>query len=316
MTKALVLGASGGMGYSIVKELSSRGIDVTAFARTKSRLEELFGNDAKITIFSGDIFNVEDLQEAAKGVSIIFHAANIPYTEWEEKLALLMKNIITVTKAEDAKLAIVDNIYAYGRNPGQKVTEATLKKPHTKKGRIRLHVEGLVRDSGVHSLIAHFPDFYGPNAENTILHYTLKNVVRNKKAGFVGDQAIAREFIFTPDGAKAIVNLALKEEAYGQNWNIPGYDVITGQELIETIRKVTGFTKGVSTISKNMIRFLGLFNANMREVVEMFYLNEDPVVLNGEKYERLIGSVPRTSYHEGLKQTIDYMKIGVSLPTD
>ena len=35
MKKALVLGASGGMGYSIVKELSSRGIKVMAFARTK-----------------------------------------------------------------------------------------------------------------------------------------------------------------------------------------------------------------------------------------------------------------------------------------
>ena len=160
------------------------------------------------------------------------------------------------------------------------------------------------------ALIAHFPDFYGPNAENTILHYTLNNAVKNKKSIFVGDQRIAREFIFTPDGAKAIVNLALMDEAYGQNWNIPGYGVITGQELVETIRKMTGYKKRVSTISKNLIRFLGMFNANMREVVEMFYLNEDPVVLNGEKYEKLIGPIPRTSYEEGLKQTIDYMKQG------
>lgn len=308
MKKALVLGASGGMGYSIVKELSKRGIAVTAFARTKSKLEKLFGDDRNITIFSGDIFQAEDLQEAAKGVDVIFQSANIPYTEWEEKLARLMKNIVTAAKAEGAKLAIVDNIYAYGRNSGQKVTETVPKNPHTKKGNIRLKVESLVRESGVPALIAHFPDFYGPNAENTILHYTLQNMVKNKKSIFVGDQTIAREFIFTPDGAKAIVNLALVDEAYGQNWNIPGYDVITGLELVETIRKVTGNKKRVSTITKNMVRFLGLFNANMREVVEMFYLNEDPVVLNGEKYEKMIGPVPCTSYEEGLKQTIDYMK--------
>ena len=46
----------------------------------------------------------------------------------------------------------------------------------------------------------------------------------------------------------------------------------------------------------------------MREVVEMFYLNEEPVVLDGEKYERMIGPVPRTSYREGLRQTIEYMQ--------
>jgi nucleoside-diphosphate-sugar epimerase len=57
-----------------------------------------------------------------------------------------------------------------------------------------------------------------------------------------------------------------------------------------------------------MIRFLGMFNRQMREVVEMFYLNEEPVVLNGEKVEKLIGKVPSTSYEEGLRQTIAHMK--------
>lgn len=308
MKKALVLGASGGMGYSIVKELSSRGISVVAFARTKSKLESLFGDDKNITIFAGDIFQKSDLKRAAEEVDIIFQSANIPYPEWEAKLAGFMTNILEVAKAEGTKLAVVDNIYAYGRSPGKKVDETIAKNPHTKKGNIRLKVEELIKASGVPAIIAHFPDFYGPNATNTILHYTLESVVKNKKAGYVGDQTIAREFIFTPDGAKAIVNLALREEAYGQDWNIPGYDVITGKEIVETIREITGYDKGVSTVSKNMIRFLGLFNGNMREVVEMFYLNEEPVVLEGLKYETQIGQLPKTSYKEGLKQTLEYMK--------
>ena len=177
-----------------------------------------------------------------------------------------------------------------------------------RKGKIRLQIETIIKKSGVPAVIAHFPDFYGPNAENTILHYTLQNVVKDKKALFVGDQRIAREFIFTPDGAKALVQLALTKEAYGQDWNIPGSDVITGEELVKTIREITPYSKGVSTITKGMIQFLGLFSANMREVVEMFYLNEEPVVLDGEKYERMIGTVPRTSYRDGLRQTIEYMQ--------
>ena len=79
-------------------------------------------------------------------------------------------------------------------------------------------------------MIAHFT-ISGPNAENTLLHYTLQNVVKDKKSMFVGKQRIAREFIFTPDGAKALVQLALREEAYGQNWNIPGCGVITGEDF-------------------------------------------------------------------------------------
>ncbi|MFF2447890.1 SDR family NAD(P)-dependent oxidoreductase [Neobacillus sp. NPDC058068] len=307
MKKALVLGASGGMGYSIVKELSARGISVIAFARTRSKLEKSFAADSKVRIFPGDLFKLDDLREAAKGVDVIFHAANIPYEEWEAKLQGFVSNILTVAREESVKLAIVDNIYAYGRATGKKVDEISPKNPHTKKGKIRLQVETAIKDSAVPALIAHFPDFYGPNAENTLLHHTLKDIVRNKKSRYVGDQKIAREFIFTPDGAKAIINLALNDEAYGQNWNIPSYGVISGEELIETLRQIRNYDKKVSTITKNMIRFLGLFNAGMREVVEMFYLNEEPVVLDGEKYERYIGPIPRTPYKEGLERTLKYM---------
>jgi nucleoside-diphosphate-sugar epimerase len=308
MKKALVLGASGGMGYSIVKELSSRGIAVTAFARTKGKLKKLFDGDSNVEIVTGDIFRQEDLIDAASGVDVIFQSANIPYSEWENKLATFMTHIIKAAEAHSAKLAIVDNIYAYGRSKGEEVSETTSKNPHTKKGKIRLEVEQLVKHSSVPALIAHFPDFYGPNAENTLLHHTLQNVVKNKKSSFVGNQKIAREFIYTPDGAKAIVTLALEEEAYGQNWNIPGYGVITGEEIVMAIREITQYDKPISTITKNMIKFLGLFSSGMREMVEMFYLNEEPVVLNGAKYERKIGTIPRTSYKEGLRQTIEFMK--------
>lgn len=308
MKKALVLGASGGMGYSIVKELSSRGIEVRAFARTKSKLDKLFQDEENVTTFQGDIFQVQDIKDAAKGVDVIFQAANIPYPEWEEKLEMFMGNILEAAKVSGASLAIVDNIYAYGRSGGRKVQEDFPKNPHTIKGRIRLNVEALVKNSDVKALIAHFPDFYGPNAENSILHFTLQGVVKNKRAMFVGNQKIKREFIFTPDGAKAIVNLALNENAYGQNWNIPGIGVISGKELVKIIRDMDNYEKGVSTITKNMIRFLGIFDPFMREVVEMFYLNEEPVVLDGTKYEQFIGELPRTSYREGLRQTLDYMK--------
>jgi len=78
MEKALVLGASGGMGYSIVKELCSRGIKVVAFARTKGKLERLFGDDPNVKIFSGDIFHKKDLAEVAKGVAKVSQDADIP----------------------------------------------------------------------------------------------------------------------------------------------------------------------------------------------------------------------------------------------
>lgn len=308
MKKAIVLGASGAMGYAIVNELAERNIEVCAFARNRKKLEKLFGRSENIQIAAGDALNKNELAKAVEGCELVFHSINIPYQEWAEKLLPIMRNVLEVVKENQAKLALVDNIYAYGRSNFGKVKETAPKQPHTKKGKLRLEQIEMIRNSGVPYVIAHFPDFYGPNAEGTMIGTTLPNVLRNKTAIYVGCQKKAREHIFTIDGAKAIVNLAITEKAYGQEWNIPAYGPITGEELIRLLREMTGFEKKVITIRKWMIQLLGLFNPFMHEFAEMYYLTEEPVVLDGSKYEREIGPLPRTPYEEGLKNTIDWMK--------
>jgi len=307
MKKALVLGATGGIGYALVNELIERGVEVVAFSRTKERLYNLYQYESKVTTFSGDVLVEKDVIEAANGVDVIFHAISFPYQEWRDKHPLCIEIIIRAAEIQQAKIALVDNIYAYGRQSKIEVSEDTKKEPHTKKGKIRLEMENRLKRSNIPSLIVHMPDLYGPNAENTILHETLKNVVLNKSANFVGDMKVSREFIFTLDGAKAMVELALREDTYNQNWNIPSAHPITGEEIIEILRKEVGYKKPIRTVSKTMIQFIGLFQPFMREMVEMLYLTEDPVILTGEKYEAVIGPVPKTPYIEGIKDTLNWM---------
>ncbi|MCS0543211.1 SDR family NAD(P)-dependent oxidoreductase, partial [Aeromonas veronii] len=99
MEKALVLGATGGMGYAIVEELIEREIEVIAFARSKEKLERLFNNREKVQIVTGDVFNEEDLINAAKDIDVIFHAINIPYSEWYEKQPTLMRNVVRAAES-------------------------------------------------------------------------------------------------------------------------------------------------------------------------------------------------------------------------
>lgn len=301
--KALVLGASGGMGYAIVKELVNRGVEVTAFARSINKLNHLFSRYPTVTIIPGDALNQNQLTQIARNKDIIFHAINLPYGDWETKLLPLTDSIIQAARKNNAKLAIVDNIYAYGKC-NETVKESTVKTPHTKKGKLRLQAEERVKRSRVPYVLAHFPDFYGPYAENTQLNFTIQSVIQNKRAWFIGSQYLAREHLFTLDGAQALVNLSFQDEAYGQHWNIPATHPVTGRELIRLIRDLTGYQKKVSTVTTNMLRLLGVFDRQMREFVEMQYLNQQAVILNGGKYEKLIGPLSRTSYKKGLELTI------------
>lgn len=143
MKKVLVLGASGNMGSSLVKEFSDRGIEVKAFARNKEKLLRLFHNEERVEVVQGDLFNQTDLLKAAQDVDLIVHSVNIPYREWK-KLPVLMDNVIQTVKMYNLKLAYVDNIYAYGRSVGKKMTEDMPKNPHTKKGKIRLQLENMI----------------------------------------------------------------------------------------------------------------------------------------------------------------------------
>ena len=91
MNKALVLGASGGMGYAIANELSHRGFlkwwHLPGIVPNWKICWELH---VHVTLVAGDAFDTEDLAAAAKDVDIIYHALNVPYSEWEEKLPVLM----------------------------------------------------------------------------------------------------------------------------------------------------------------------------------------------------------------------------------
>ena len=307
MKKALVMGASGGIGCAIVSELAARGIQVVAFARGKEKLQALFESYSNVSIFPGDVFNEEHVRKASVGIDVMFHAISFPYQEWEEKHIQCIHSIINVAQTQQAKIALVDNIYAYGRQSSI-VTEEVIKEPHTKKGKIRLAMENKLKASSVPSLIVHMPDLYGPNAENTILNETLKSVISNKKANFVGHMQVAREFLYTVDGAKAIVELALRSDTYNQNWNVPAVHPITGEQLLEIIRDITGYKKKVRTVSNAMIGILAIFSPFMKEMKEMMYLTEEPVILSGAKYESVIGTLPQTSYQEGLQQTLLWLK--------
>ncbi|MGM0852859.1 MAG: SDR family NAD(P)-dependent oxidoreductase [Bacillota bacterium] len=309
MKKAMVVGASGGMGYALVMELVSKGVEVVAFARGKEKLTRLFGSIERVTIETGDAENKDQLIHAAKGSDIIFHAMNLPYEEWKDKLRIITGNIILTAERHSARLAVVDNIYAYGRSGGEKLTEDQEKHPHTRKGKLRLEMIQMIKQSSVPALICHFPDFYGPNATNTYIHFTLEQLLKKKKAGFVGPRNVAREFIYTKDGAKALVELAYHEEAFGHKWNIPGVAPITGNEVEQILKSQLGEEKELYYISKSMFAVYALFaGKGMREALEMQYINSEPTILSGEKIDGFMGKRQHTSYEQGIAETIAFMR--------
>jgi nucleoside-diphosphate-sugar epimerase len=310
MKKALVLGATGGTGHALITELLARGIETIAFGRSQSKLQELaeqYGNPDHLHLAIGDVFSPEDIIAAAKEVDVIFQSANVKYQEMSTKLIPLGESVMKAANHLGKKIVIVDGIYVYSKNQLTKVTEDHPKNPHTKKGRLRVEFEELIFDKKwekSQALIVRLPDYYGPTSQNAYLHPTLQGIVSNQIAIFIGDLNTPREYVYLPDAAKMIVEIASRDESYGENWNIPGAGTISGQEIVNIARKVTGYKKIVLPLGKTLISLVGLFDPLMREVVEIMYLTKEPIILSGEKYGKRIGIIPATPYEKGIEETL------------
>ncbi|UUI40396.1 SDR family oxidoreductase [Oceanobacillus oncorhynchi] len=309
MKKAIVLGATGGTGQVMVSELLDRGREVIAFGRSQNKLEALMAehnHHLNLTYQLGDIFDCQTIVEAAKDADVIFQCANIPYQEMAEKLMPLGESVMKAADILGKRIVIVDGIYVYGHQVA-KGDENHPQHPHTKKGKLRVAFEHLIfsgKWKRAKALIVRLPDYYGPTSQNSYLQPTLDGMAAGKMSIFIGNLQTPREYVYLPDAAKMIVNIADKDDSYGENWNIPGAGLISGKEIIRIARKVTGNQKVVIPLTKNVIRCMGLFDAFMREIVEIMYLTKEGFILSGDKYERRIGPIPATPFQNGLEETL------------
>lgn len=312
MKKAVVLGATGGTGQVIVAELLSRDVEVIAFGRSKEKLEALMkehDNHAKLTYKLGNIFDYKTIVEAAKDVDVIFQCANVKYQEMKSKLLSLGESVMKAADTLGKRIVFVDGIYVYGHQVA-KGDENHPHQPHTKKGKLRVEFEQLIFNpkwKSAKALIVRLPDYYGPTSQNSYLQPTLEGIAANKASVFIGNLKTPREYVYLPDAAKMIVNIAEKDDSYGENWNIPGAGLISGKDIIKIARNVTGSQKIIIPLSKNAIRFIGLFDVFMREVVEIMYLTKEGFVLSGEKYEKRIGAIPKTPFKQGMEETLQLL---------
>lgn len=311
MKKAIVIGAAGGTGAAIVEELVNRKIPVIAFGRSRRKLEQLAArlkNPPQLSIAIGDAFQASDVEAAAKGADVMFHCANVPYHEMADRLLPLGEAVMHAADRLGMKVVVIDGIYPYGRRRAELVTEDHPKEPHTRKGRVRLEYSRMIFDSRwtrARPLLVRLPDYYGPTANQaSYLGGTLEAIAKGKMGFFVGNMHVPREYVYLPDAAKMVVELAIHDHAYGQEWNIPGSGVISGKDIVRIARKAAGLSKPVLPLGRVGLTLLGLFVPVMKEVVEMLYLTTEPLRLSGEKYERIIGPIPATSYEKGIKETI------------
>ena len=305
----IVFGATGALGAAIIRRLSAEKITTKAFVRDTTRARKILPEG--VELIQGDAMDSQQVKKACTGVDIVYNCVNVPYPKWSDVLPIVTDNILAGTREAKAHLVFPGNVYGYG--PFQK-TPATEEHPlaaTAKKGQLRNKIEKKMMKAhqagDIKVVIPRFPDYYGPNVTNKFMGSIFEAVLAGKKASWFGKLDVPHNITYIEDAADACVLLATTESAYGQAWHVTG-EALTGQQFIEMAFKAAGTNKKIGVLRRGMMKFAGLFNPEAREMIEMLYEFEEPLILDSSKFAQSFPSFKYTSHNEAVAQTVKWFK--------
>jgi nucleoside-diphosphate-sugar epimerase len=224
---------------------------------------------------------------------------------------MMRTTIEAAASMQVSRIVVVSNVYTYGVPRTSKVSETHPREPQTRKGAFRKEQEDLLLDAHkqgrVQGMVVRLPDFYGPHADLSVANPIFRAALDGKTSNWLGPVNAPHEFIYVPDAGPAIVDLANCDECYGESWNVAGPASINALDFITRVYRAAGRSPKYRSVGSGMLKIMGWFNPLYREFPEMLYLAETPVLLDDAKLQAKF-PVRKTSYDDGIRQTLEWMK--------
>jgi nucleoside-diphosphate-sugar epimerase len=310
--RVLVVGATGGIGGELARQLRDAGWEVRALQRAAAApMEQRCG----ITWLRGDALSREDVAAAAQGCSVIVHAVNPPgYRRWSELVLPMLDNTIAAAVAERATVVLPGTVYNYGPDAFLRVTEQSPQNPISRKGRIRVEMERRLEAfsaGGGRVLIVRAGDFFGPQARNNWFSQGLiKPGQAVAKISYPGSRGVGHQWAYLPDVARTIVGLLARRDSHEPfaTFHLKGHWDSDGTQMVGAIQRVvarrTGSEPAVARFPWWFIVLAAPFVTTFREMLEMRYLWRVPVHMHNAHLESVLGAEPHTPLEEAVEATL------------
>lgn len=300
-----VLGATGGAGNAITRELVARGHTVTAVSRAGDASGPL-----GLRRLAADLLDHDQAVTACAGADVVVMAAHVPYPAWATTLPTMFEHAIAGASAAGARLVVVDNLYAYGAPDGP-ISERTPEAATTRKGRIRHELVATVlaahRAGRVRATIGRFSDYYGPRGTNSALYQLgIAPLLAGKRPRALIDGDQPRTFAYLPDVARAFATLVERPEADGRAWILPAAPPATQRDLIGLVAEAVGgpAPERIGRITPAMLALAGLVNPELRELRELVGQWDRPYVTDASAFEAAFGPFAVTPHRVAIAATV------------
>ena len=315
---ALVIGATGSFGVHALCALVRRGWIVRALARDPVAAARKCGERMPVEWIAGDAMRAADVAEAARGAGLIVHAANPPgYRNWRGLAVPMLANTIAAAVAGRARIVLPGTVYNFAPDSGPLIAEDAPQAPVTRKGRIRVEMEAMLRQAaqdGARVLVLRAGDFFGPAAPNSALKW-LTTRRRGRVTGIYRLGSAGHAFAYAPDMAEVMGRLIDREAdlAAYEVFHFAGHWIESPDQLAEVVRRAAGDPRiPLKSFPVAALYAAAPFVTVFREMIEMLYLWKKPIGLRDAKLRAFLGEVPSTPLEEAMRESLADLDVDVS----
>jgi nucleoside-diphosphate-sugar epimerase len=307
---ALVLGATGGIGGEVARQLLAAGWSVRALARSSKSVP---GLDA-VAWSTGDVLDGAAVRAAAQGCDVIVHAVNPPgYRDWDKLVLPMLHNTLAAAAENRALVVLPGTLYNYAPDVAETIAENAPQEPATRKGAIRVQMEAALREharSGGRVLVLRAGDFFGPHCGNSWFAQGLikpgrpVTSIANASAPGAGHQ-----WAYLPDVAATMVALIERRsrlEPFAR-FHMAGHWDPDGRAMPEAIARAAarhGAAPRITAFPWWLVVLASPFVHTFHEMLEMRYMWKRPVRLDNRKLVALLGAEPHTPLDVAVERTL------------
>lgn len=312
---ALVLGATGGIGGEVARQLRDAGWTVRALRRnSEQQIEQRDG----MAWVRGDAMNRDDVLAAAEGCSVIVHAVNPPgYRRWGELVLPMLDNTIVAAQANGATIVLPGSVYNYGPGAFPTLHEDSLQQPVTPKRAIRVEMERRLQQASSRScrvIVVRAGDFFGPKPGNSWFSQgILKPGQPVKSISMPNAPGVGHQWSYLPDVARAMVELVQRRDTLPPfaAFHMAGHCDADGTQLAAAICRVVvkhgGVHPKVRAFPWWLTAFAAPFVPTLRELRKMRYLWSTRIEMSNAKLVSTLGHEPHTPLDEAVEAALEGM---------
>lgn len=295
---ALVTGATGAIGPTLVEELLAAGWRVRVLVRVGFERTD-------VEIAAGDITDRSAVDRAMRGVDVVFHLAAKLHIEnpgpelapeYERVNVGGTRNVVMAARKYGTRIVFFSTIAVYGYSERRVITDETEPRPETMYAKTKLAAEELVLAAG--GTVLRLGAVYGARVKGN--YRTLLNAISRGRWINVGKGANRRTLVFERDVAAAAVAVAGHPNAAGRTYNVTDGESHTVAEIIAAISEALGRRPPRLRIPVWLARLAGTL-LGRRAAVDK-YLEE--VIVTSVRIQQEIGFTPKWNLRAGWRETV------------